>query len=98
MTVLEKTFMEQVPSLLRDIAKSLATIAENHERYRMLRRRWDAELMRKNYTKKELLLHLMTDYSAKIPWEVDDALYYAQTVYPDTTEEELKQAYYELRR
>ena len=28
-----------------------------------------------------------------LPWELDDALYYARTVYPDMKEAELKQAY-----
>ena len=98
MTNLEQRFFERVPGLLAEIAKSLETIAENHERYRMLRRHWDAELMRRNYTKEALLRHLMTEYTPTIPWEMDDALYYAKTVYPDTTEAELKQAYDELHR
>ena len=89
--------MESVPSTLRDIAGSLKVLAESQARYRMLRRHWDAEMMRRNYTKEQLLRHLMCEYTATIPWEMDDALFYAQTVYPDTTKEELKQAYDELR-
>lgn len=44
------------------------------------------------YSRRELIRKLLGPgaYTARIPWEMQDALYYAQLVYPDMTEEEMK--------
>ncbi len=44
------------------------------------------------YSRRELARKLLGPgaYTARIPWEMQDALYYAQLVYPDMTEEEMK--------
>lgn len=45
--------------------------------------------MRRRYSREELIRHLQREYCMGLPWELDDALYYAQTVYPDITEDDL---------
>jgi len=44
------------------------------------------------YSRRELARKLLGPgaYTARIPWEMQDALYYSQLVYPDMTEEEMK--------
>lgn len=44
------------------------------------------------YTRRQLVRRLLGPgaYAADIPWEMDDALYYARLVYPDMTVEEMK--------
>lgn len=41
-------------------------------------------------TKDEMLSRLTKRYNVKLPWELDDALYYAQLQFPETTEDELR--------
>ena len=44
------------------------------------------------YSRRELVRRLLGPgaYTARIPWEMQDALYYAQLVYPDMTVEEMR--------
>lgn len=58
---------------------------------------WDADLMRKSFSKDELMCHLMLEYTANIPWELDDALYYAQTVYPEISAADLLNTWHFLQ-
>jgi len=46
----------------------------------------------RRYSRRELVRRLLGPgaYTAIIPWEMQDALYYAQLVYPDMTEEEMR--------
>lgn len=40
-------------------------------------------------TKEQMIRRLKKKYDVSLPWELDDALYYAQLSFPDTTAEEL---------
>jgi ribosomal 50S subunit-associated protein YjgA (DUF615 family) len=44
----------------------------------------------KRETKEEMLHRLTEKYNVQLPWELDDALFYAQLQYPETTEDELR--------
>lgn len=65
-------------------------IAKEIKEFNVLRKTWDVVTMRRKYSKKKLIKLLKTVYCIDIPWELDNALYYAQTVYPDTTLRELR--------
>ena len=43
----------------------------------------------KRETKEEMLRRLTKAYNVNLPWELEDALFYAQQQYPETTEDEL---------
>ena len=45
-------------------------------------------------TKDEMLSRLTKRYNVKLPWELDDALYYAQLQFPETTEDDFKRINY----
>ena len=51
---------------------------------------WNPEEMRRKFSREELIGHLQREYCMNLPWELDDALDYAQSVYPDITEKDLK--------
>ena len=58
---------------------------------------WDADLMRACFSKDEVMCILMMEYDADIPWELDDALYYAQTAYPEISAEDLLKTWHFLQ-
>lgn len=54
-----------------------------------MKKKWNPEEMRRQYSREELIRYLQREYDMSLPWELDDALYYAQTVYPEITAEYL---------
>lgn len=65
-------------------------IVKEIKEFNVLRKTWDVVTMRRKYSKKKLIKLLQTVYCVAIPWELDDALYYAKTVYPDIRQKDLE--------
>lgn len=73
----------------------MAMTKELSEELTRLRREWGPEDVRSRHTKDEWIRMLLATYTVSCPWEMDDCLYYAQKVYPDTTVEDIKRVYKE---